>query len=219
MMLRLALALLVLGYVLPGPRVVEQIAEARDNQPPLHIEAGLAGIGEDWPAKIRIDVHPELGTRVSDGRGGRWLIRRGRVVSGTAQAPRWLPDLEILVIRDQGELVGWLGEAGINLAESELARCGERDCFVLGRRFGEAQLWVDKDRFEVVRVLRYGGRGLETRSYTSWGKSRFPSEISIFDADGNVATLAVEDVRPAADLSDSAFSPRWVEDAPATPAP
>ncbi|MCP4007146.1 MAG: hypothetical protein GY725_23435 [bacterium] len=220
---RFGIALLSLGllaFVLPGSRIVKQISERRVEQLPLRVETTLSGLGEDWPATVIIEMHPELGTRVWDGQGGRWLIRRGQVVAGTLMPPpTWVPDLEILVLREEADLTRWARRHDVNLLESELARCGERDCFLVGNRFSGGQLWVDKDRFEVLRVVRPGGRELAMSRYRDWEDQRFPSEITILEGVGEVGSLSVERVSPHRDLGESDLSRAWVEGAPATRAP
>lgn len=213
----LALAVLLLGYVLPGGRVIEQMAKLRAKQAPLSIEAQLAIDGLEPALPVGIDVHPELGARVHDAEGGRWLLRRGRVVAGNSDpAPAWLPDLEILVLRGEGELLRWLGDAGINPTANELARCGESECFVLGTRSGQAQLWVDKASFEVRRLQRLDGRVFELDAWQSWSGNRFPSEIRVYEGGEATGALSIEAVRPAPRLSAADLSPRWVQAAPAS---
>ena len=70
-MLQLLLAVSLLAYVLPGARVVEQVVKVRAKQAPLRIDANLSGIGQDWPERVTIELHPEFGTRIQDARGGR----------------------------------------------------------------------------------------------------------------------------------------------------
>lgn len=204
-------ALAWLAYFLSGDRVVSQLAAARADQPPLHVEAALSTAGSDAPARLRIDLHPELGMRVADDRGGRWIVQRGRVIAGTAvPAPPWLPDLEILALRQEATLREWLGAAGVDVSANELARCGDGDCYVLGTRQSLAQLWVDKNALQVRRVVLPGRAPLELEEWRGFARIQFPARIELTGA-GATATLAVESVAPATSLAASDFSPSWVQ--------
>jgi hypothetical protein len=218
MMRALALALL-LAYVLPGERVVEQVAAKRARAGPLHVEARLEGIGESWPERVVIELHPRLGARVSDGRGGRWLLREGRLAAGTQPLPPWVPELDVLLAPDLPALGTLLAALGIDASVNELGRCGERDCFVLGGRSAGAQLWLDKDSFEIVELRLANQRRIEYAEPKAWSGARFPAEIRIHDEWGKIATLSVQAAGPARDLRADDFSARWVESAPSAPAP
>ena len=129
------LALLVLGYVLPGERVILQLTTLREKQAPLRVEATLVDGDPDWPSRVRFELHPEFGFRVSVENGGRWLVENGRVVAASDQkVPAWIPALGILVLKPEEALRAWLEWARIDIAVNQLARCGESDCFVVGGR-------------------------------------------------------------------------------------
>jgi hypothetical protein len=207
------LALLVLGYVLPGERVLLQLTTLREKQPPLRVQATLVAGDAEWPDQVRFELHPEFGFRISDGAGGRWLVDGGRVVAASdAKAPAWIPALEILVLKLEEDLRAWLGWARVDLEANQLARCGESDCFVIGGRSASRQLWIDKDRFEVLRWVAGRGSGIEYEDWKTWGKSlRFPSVIRIVDKDKTFAEFAVGRVVSAPYLSKADFEPGWVE--------
>jgi hypothetical protein len=210
-----ALALAWLAYVLPGDRVVGMIAEARAGRTPLRIEGKLTARDSKAPGSLVIELHPDLGARVSDDKGGRWVISGGKVTAGTQlPAPAWVPDLAPLVMRRESELRGWLGAEGVDIAQNELARCGDGDCWVLGTRAGAAQLWIQKPALELRRLVQ----GKATRaSYDDWqefGKIRFPKRIELGDESGAVATLTVESVSAIA-LGAAELSPAWVQSSPA----
>lgn len=212
-----ALVALPLGYVLPGDRMLAELERQREERPPLRIEAELAGRTRGWPEAVVIELHPELGFRVSDDAGRRWLVRRGSVVAGSDDsAPAWIPDLEILVLRVGDELRDWCRRAEVNLNVNELGRCGELDCFVLGGREGRSQLWLEKDRFDVIRWVSRG-RSIEFLDYTDWDGQRFPSSIELRDRKGAYAILSVRGVVARPGLSADDFQPAWVRSAvPAT---
>jgi hypothetical protein len=213
------LALLVLGYVLPGERVILQLTTLREKQQPLRVEATLTSADSDWPSRVRFELHPEFGFRISDENGGRWLVENGRVIAASDhKAPEWVPALEILVLKLDESLRAWLDWARIDIEVNQLGRCGESDCFVIGGRAASRQLWIEKDRFEVQRWVAGRGSGVEFDGWTDWGKSlRFPAQIRIVDRDEVFAEFEVSRVTPAPSLSKADFSPVWVREAPEVP--
>ncbi|MBW2281667.1 MAG: hypothetical protein JRG76_08430 [Deltaproteobacteria bacterium] len=220
-MTRVWLAALVagslLGYVLPGERVLLQLQTLREKNPPLRVEARLFGEQPDWPERVRFELHPDFGVRISEERGGRWLVRGGRVVAASgASVPEWIPGLEILVLRSEAALRGWLDQARIDFTVNQLARCGEADCFVVGGRRAERQLWIDKDRFEVLRWVASRRGATEFEGWRDWDRQRFPAAIRIHDRDQVFAEFSVESVALARDLSESDFAPEWARAAPPT---
>jgi hypothetical protein len=213
-----AVALVWLGYILPGDQVVSQLAAARAGRPPLRIEAQVASRDSSAPKKLTLELHPELGGRASDDQGGRWVWNIGRTISGTQlPPPAWLPDLEPLVLRREGDLRSWLAADGVNVGANELARCGDGDCWVLGTRASAGQVWIEKPGFELRRVVRQKDARTAFDQWQEFGKIRFPAKIEISDDDGVVATLTVQSVNPIA-LSAADLQPSWVQAAPAAKA-
>ena len=206
-----------LAYFASGEAVVAQLAAAHAGQPALHVEGALSAAAPDAPTRLSIDLHPELGMRVADDRGGRWVVQRGRVIAGsTLPTPGWLPDLEVLAMRHESDLRVWLGVQGIDTSANELARCGDGDCYVLGTRQSLAQLWVEKRALEVRRVVLPGRAALELEEWRGFERIRFPARIELA-GDGETATIAVERVTPAPPLAAADFSASWVQAAPASP--
>jgi hypothetical protein len=209
------LAALWLGYVLPGDQVVAALAQGRASGPPLRVEALVVARESGAPKKLTLELHPELGGRASDDRGGRWVWNTGRTISGTqVPPPPWLPDLEPLVLRREGDLRSWLTASGVDPASNELARCGEGDCWVLGTRNAAGQLWIEKPGFELRRVVRRSAPRTAFDQWREFGKLRFPAKIEISDEDGVVATLTVTSVSAIA-LSAADLQPSWIQGAPA----
>lgn len=213
------LALLVLGYVLPGERVIRQLTTLREKQAPLRVEATLVDGDSDWPSRVRFELHPEFGFRVSEAGGGRWLVENGRVVGASDQkVPAWIPALGILILKPEEALRAWLDWARIDITVNQLGRCGESDCFVVGGREAPRQLWIDKDRFEIQRWVAGRGSGIEFSGWTEWGRSlRFPAQIRVVDRDETFAEFKIDRVVLAPDLSEADFTPDWVRTRPANP--
>ncbi len=204
----LALLLSVLGYVLPLERVVAELSRARQDALPLRLEASLSGIVAAWPERVTLELHPDFGLRAIDRQGSQWLVRRGQLVMGnTPRLPVWIPDIEILGLRSEEDLLTWLARARVDLGRNELARCGESDCYVLGGIGGRGQVWLEKDRFEVLRLVLPGGRELLFEGYASWTGVRFPRTIKVLDTHGELAVLTVESLTRARDLSEEDFLP------------
>ncbi len=202
----LALLVGVLAYVLPVERVVAELARAREDAPPLRIEARLSGIVPAWPERVVLELHPDFGLRVIDDQGGQWLMRQGQFVMGNSpRTPLWIPDIEILGLRDEQDLLTWLARARVDLGRNELARCGESDCYVLGGIGRGGQVWLEKESFEVLRLVLPGGRELLLEGYASWTGIRFPRTIKVLDTHGELATLTIESLSRARDLSEEDF--------------
>jgi hypothetical protein len=211
-----SLAVVWLAFVVSGDHVVGLLAESRAKNTPLRIEAKLSARDSSAPTQVVIELHPELGARISDDKGGRWLVANGRAVAGTQMpAPAWLPDLAPLVLRRESELRAWIAAEGIDLARNELARCGDADCWVLGTRQGPAQLWVEKSALELRRVVGAHPARVAFDDWREFGKIRFPAKIEIADASGPpAAILAVANVT-AITLGPGDLSPAWVQAPPA----
>jgi hypothetical protein len=210
-------ALAWLAYFASGERVVAQLAAAQAARPALHVQAALSSSASDAPASLSIDLHPELGMRVADDRGGRWVVQRGRVLAGTTlPLPAWLPDLEVLGLSHEVDLRAWLGQQGIDATANELARCGDADCYVLGTRQSLAQLWIEKRPLEVRRIVLPGRGQSDLEEWQSFERIRFPTRIEI-SGGGGTATLAVQSAGPAPKLSSADFSEAWVRAAAAVP--
>ena len=218
MKLLAAIAALSLAYVLPMDRVVLQIAKEHKDTSPLRVEATVQGIGDAWPEHVRFELHPDFGFRLESDRGDRWLFHAAGGVEGSRlPAPPWIPDLRLLLLRDAALLSEWVAATGLDPESSELARCREHDCFVLGSRAAPAQIWVEKDRFEIFEQRDASGRRTRYGDYRAWEKVRFPQEIQIFDAYGSVASLVVESVTVDTALRGEDFSPRWVNSGEESP--
>lgn len=203
----LALTATLLAYVLPVERVVAELARQREEALPLRLELSLDGILSSWPQRVMLELHPEFGLKVTDDLGGRWQLWQGRVVAGDSpRPPRWLPELEILTSNQEVDLRAWLQHARVDVYSNELGRCGEAVCFVLGGRGRPGQVWLNKDRFEVVRLSLPEERQLLFEAYRSWSGTRFPSEIKILDSHGVLATLTVLTLSSAPDLSEEDFA-------------
>ncbi len=204
-------ALAWLAYFASGDRVVAQLAAAQVARPALHVQGALSAAASDAPTSLSIDLHPEFGMRVADDRGGRWVVQRGRVLAGSClPLPAWLPDLEVLVLRHESDLLAWLAVQGIDVTANELARCGDGDCYVLGTRQSLAQLWIEKRPLEVRRLVLPGRGQSDLEEWRGFDRIRFPARIEISGSEGT-ATIAVESATPAAKLSATDFSEAWVK--------
>jgi hypothetical protein len=206
-----SLALVWLAFVLPGDRVVGLLAESRAGRTPLRVEAKLEARDSSAPKQLVIELHPELGARISDDKGGRWLVANGRATAGTQlPAPNWLPDLTPLVLRRESELRAWLAADGVDLEHDELARCGDGDCWVLGTRQAPAQVWIEKSALDLRRIVRAKQPRAAFDQWQEFGKIRFPARVEVADDAGPIATLTVTSVA-AITLGASDLSPAWVQ--------
>jgi hypothetical protein len=206
-------AVLAAGFVLPPDKIVHVIASRRAGAPPLRVELEVTRAGERDPFEVRAELHPARGVRLRDADGRRWLVREGRVSGsgdGDGDGRKWIPELDLLVLQDEEGLLAWLEARGVDATVSQLARCGEADCFVVGGRDRPSQLWVDKESFEVRKLRSRSGRMLELEAYVDWEGVRFPGRAWVSDPLGPVAELAVRSVAPAPELEDADFSPAWL---------
>ena len=210
-----ALALVWLAFILPGERVVGMLAESRASRTPLRVEGKLTARDSSAPARLVIELHPELGSRISDDKGGRWLAANGRVTAGTKlPAPEWVLDLAPLVFRRESELRAWVAAEGVDVAHNDLARCGDSECWVLGGRQAPAQLWIEKSALDLRRLVRAHGPRSSYDDWQMFAKIRFPARIEQADESGAIATLAVDSVA-AIQLAADDLSPAWVQAASA----
>jgi hypothetical protein len=204
-------AALVAGFVLPPDKIVHVVAARRADATPLRAELEVSRLGESDPIQLRAELHPDRGARLNDAAGRRWLVRDGRVTGGAGtRSLAWIPELDVLVLRDEEALQVWLQTQGVDATSSHLARCGDADCFVLGGRDEPNQLWIDKDRFEIRRFRSGSGRLLELADYEEWGGVRFPARGSVSDSLGPVAEIVVRSVEVAPELDQADFSPVWL---------
>jgi hypothetical protein len=216
---RLTLGLLALGlvaWILPVERVLREVARVRTSGPPLGVEARVSGIGAAEGEAARVELHPDRGVRLLTASGQRWLVRDARVIGQDgASPPAWLPRLDILIIRSEQHLRSWLAELQADPSRNGLARCGEADCFVIGGLDGPAQLWIDKDRFEVRGYRTASGRRVRFEAWSDRAGRRFPGVIEIEDSLGPVARVEVDTVREAPELEGADFSHPWLGEGPA----
>lgn len=197
-----------LAYILSVQRVLEQWDAGAPSRSAVRVELAIVDGDPTWPARLVVDVHPELGMRVDAGEAGRFVLRRDEVVAADrAERPVWLPQLEVLVLRDRAALQAWLG---FDLSRNRLARCGLDDCFVLGGAAALPEVWLDKDRFELRRYATAGGQIVEYAELRDYGQARFPREIRILSSDRRLASLSLLELRPAPRLVAEDFSAAWV---------
>ena len=204
-------ALALAAYVIPGDRVVREVARVRASAVPLRVEAQLEDVAPDEQRALVIELHPSHGARIQDDRGARWLPRAGEVLAPAGvDIPVWIPPADVLALAREDLLLAWLSGAGVNLSWSRLARCGDVDCIALGEAEARAQLWVDKDRFEVRRVSLAAGRSVGFEGWRDWAGRRFPERMRAAESDAPLGTLRVTAVRAAPELSRADFSEAWL---------
>lgn len=204
-------ALALAGYVISSERILREIARVRASAVPLRVEARLEDVRAEEARALVIELHPQRGARIRDDRGTRWLPRAGQALAPVGvDVPNWLPPADVLALSREDELARWLAEAGVDLSVSRLARCADADCFALGPRDASAQLWVDKDRFEVRRVSFASGRSAEFEGWREWDRRRFPERIRLLNGESLAGTLHVTAVTVAHDLSREDFSAAWL---------
>jgi hypothetical protein len=190
------------GFVLEGDRVVAQIAEVRRGTPPVRLTVTI-GPPEDPQDRAWIDLHPSGGWRIRDEQGRTWIGRGSRVLRGEqSDPPVGLVESWLLVTSEERELTRLLGQVGIDLRRSRLARCGDADCFVLGAREGESQIWVEKSRFEIRKYVDRRGMQLDFDRYRRGVRSlRLPSRVLVVDAAGSIAEVLIQEAEAAPRLS------------------
>lgn len=197
-----ALGFSLLGFVLSAERVLHEIAEVRDGTSPIQVTVELGESGEDAGRHLWVDLHPRGGWRVVDEQGtqwsgqGPWTRRTGGEPPPAGLALAWL-----LAVSDQQRLSSMVGQLGVDLRLNQLGRCGEGDCFVLGGRDGAAQLWVEKDRFEVRRYQSPRGWTLEFEDYRQGlGRLRIPSQLRLVGPEGSETRAHIVGIEPAPEL-------------------
>jgi hypothetical protein len=196
------LSLQLLGYVLPADRVLLQVAAARRGAPPIQLTVSVGESEGEAEFHAWVDLHPRGGWRIVDERGNRWIGQgpwghRGPGV----EPPVGLAEAWLLGVSDEDRLPALVAQLGVDLGRNQLARCGEAECFVLGGRNGEVQLWIQKDRFEVRRLLGRGRDVVEFESYREQvGRLRIPSQIRVTAPSGTETLVRVVGVERAPSL-------------------
>jgi hypothetical protein len=210
-----------LAYVPPADRIARAVADANR----VHGRARVLS--------VRVTLEGEggaplaTGTLVSDPRGAARLevthasgfverqLRRGRALEASRdRAPLpdphpLLPPLFLLQIDQGATLQTRLAELGGSPDTVVLGHEGERDCFVLGGKHGEASYWVDQESFAPVRIDLAGGIRYRLGPPRGQGGVELPAWIAL-EAPGRPALkMTLAEVRPAP-ASPDAFEPGWL---------
>jgi hypothetical protein len=178
------------------------MAEKREGAPPVRLSVKVEFFDEEEPITAWVELHPGGGWRIMDEEGQTWAgqgpqIRR---VAG-APPPVGLDEMWLLATADEEILPAHVARLGIDLSLNELARCGEVDCFVLGGREGQIQLWVDKERFEVRRYRNPQGLFLHFDGYQKVGGTlRLPTRIRVVGEFGPVSQVGILETEPSPGL-------------------
>ncbi|MEE8557944.1 MAG: hypothetical protein V3T14_08675 [Myxococcota bacterium] len=193
---------LLLAYVLSPERVLREIARIREGSPPVRLI--VAVVSPEGETRAWVDLHPSGGWRVTDEQGRSWVGRgvwlRPPLID---RPPAGLPYAWLLWASDEELLPGLVAEMGVDMDRSELARCGDADCVVLGGRSGRGQIWVDKDRFEVRRIETQEGIGIYLEGYRkSFSRVRLPARIRVVEPGGWTAEVEIVSAEPAGALED-----------------
>jgi hypothetical protein len=192
----------LLGFVLSAARVLHEIAEVRDGISPFQVTVELGESEDEAGLHLWVDLHPRGGWRVVDERGARWG-GQGPWTRSTAgePPPAGLSLAWLLAVSDEQRLTSMVGQLGIDLRLNQLGRCGDSDCFVLGGREGAAQLWVEKDRFEVRRYRSPRGWTLEFEAYRQGlGRLRIPSQLRLVGPEGDETRAHIVGIERAPEL-------------------
>ena len=210
---RIALAGLLL-YIAPPERLLPLLEESRPEIEAIRMQAELSGQTLGEPGLVTLETHVDFGVRASSVEGGRWLLQRGRVtVGGTGGSGRWLPELEILLLHTPEQFQNWFGTRGVDFDRNDLGRIDELDCFVIGGRDRDAQLWLDKQTLEVVRFVSTSGLQVDYRGYATFEGLRLPTRIEV-QRGGDPLVLSIETVERAPALGPDDFSRRWLSGSP-----
>jgi hypothetical protein len=205
-----AVVLLCIGFVLPPEKIVRVMSQQRGKAKPLRVELELVRMDDSGTRLIRAEIHPDRGARFEDADGTRWLLRDGRVMAGPDASSQSIPDLDVLLLRGEGALNGWLAAKNISVETSYLARCGDADCLVIGEPDAHSQLWVDKDRFEVRRFVAGFDHVVDLEEWADFDGVRFPARTRVSDVNGPLAELHVRALAVAPELDQADFSGAWV---------
>ena len=203
--IRLALLLvgpLLLAYVLSPERVLREIAGIRAGSPPVRLTVTV--VSPEGETRAWVDLHPSGGWRVTDEQGRSWVGRGVRLRPPVVdRPPAGLPQAWLLWASDEELLPGLVAELGVDLERSELARCGDADCVVLGGKSGRSQVWVDKDRFEVRRIWTREGIEIYLEGYQrSFSRVRLPTSIRVVEPGGWTAQVEIVSAEPAGALEE-----------------
>ena len=199
-------------YIAPPARLLPLLEKSRPEVSAIRMQAELRGQTLGEPGLVTLEAHVDFGVRGSSHLGGRWLLQRGRVtVAGATGSGRWVPELEILLIHTPEQFRNWFSTRRIDFERNDLARLGERDCFIIGGLESSAQLWLDKETLEVVRFVSASGVQTDYRAYSNFDRLRLPGVIEV-QRGGTPLLLEIESVELAPELGPNDFSRSWLSD-------
>lgn len=193
-------------YIAPPVQLLPLLEESRPEVKAVQLRGQTLG----EPGLVTLEAHVDFGVRASSIEGGRWLLQRGRVtVGGTGGSGRWVPELEILLLRTPDQFLNWFATRDVDFDRNDLARIEDRDCFVIGGRDSVAQLWLDKQTLEVVRFVSSSGVQVDYRAYANLDRLRLPTLIEVRRG-GDPLLLQIESVARADELGPRDFSRDWL---------
>jgi hypothetical protein len=169
------------------------------------------------PGRCRLELAPEgapAAQRPSISlRAGRVTSVRGLQDVGAARA---LVEAVCAILGEHGTpsdpergMAQRLGERGVDLQQTSLARYQGRVAWVIGGKpqDGRAQVWIDKQSFDPVRLISSVGGAVRDVRFLAAGTAseRFPRAIEVWSGGQLEARLSADIVTPNPKLPDSVF--------------
>ncbi len=232
----LCLALPARSFIPRAQRVVAAVANANvsaHRTDALRFQVRLRVGDAPAVAKGELIIHPTGLARLelrASGLVERHLLqgtehtaaRNGRILNG----PRaFLPPLFLLQGDSPAVLEAALRSLGVRAGAISLAPCGESDCYVLGdaastaaddgEAGGEQQsetrasVWVDTERFDLVRIEAGSGVRVEFGPYIDFAKVRIPKWWTIEEFGKRPVRFEVDAVSTV-NAAAAAFSRTWL---------
>jgi hypothetical protein len=169
------------------------------------------------PGRCRLELAPD-GTPPAQRpsislRGGRVTGARGLQDVGAARA---LVESVCALLGEHGTpsepergIAQRLGERGVDLQQTSLARYQGRVAWVIGGKpqDGRAQVWIDKQSFDPVRFISPVSGAVRDVRFLAAGSAseRFPQAIEVWSGGQQEARFTADVVTPNPKLPDTAF--------------
>jgi len=219
------------GYVLPGPHVLELMAQKIEKTHSLQVFQKILIRRPGAPEGRSVELVETLNFRFPDALRSdirsddtrRLRVRAGGVVLTVIDGDIVADDAnpfdgyaEVLLFASRRSLQARLAGLGLNLDVSSFGRAGDRLAYVLGASYPDEslhQIWIDKETFLPFRWLVPGAQAQDAQDrleirYLQWrqiAQTWYPMQIEFYHNDRLVRDIRVERVARKSSFPEKLF--------------